>query len=75
MLVWGEFGRTPRVNKVEGRDHWPDVGFALFAGGGLRTGQVVGETDSQGGTAQDPRPRRPKHPGHGVSRPGHRPDQ
>jgi uncharacterized protein (DUF1501 family) len=48
VLVWDEFGRTPRVNKVEGRDHWPDVGFALFAGGGLRMGQVVGETDSRG---------------------------
>jgi hypothetical protein len=48
VLVWGEFGRTPRINNVEGRDHWPDVGFALFAGGGLRTGQVVGETDSKG---------------------------
>ncbi len=47
VLVWGEFGRTPRVNKVEGRDHWPDAGFALFAGGGLRVGQVVGETDSR----------------------------
>ena len=48
VLVWGEFGRTPRVNHVEGRDHWPDAGFALFAGGGLRMGQVVGETDSRG---------------------------
>jgi uncharacterized protein (DUF1501 family) len=47
VLVWGEFGRTPRINKVEGRDHWPDAGFALFAGGRLRTGQVVGETDSK----------------------------
>ncbi len=47
VLVWGEFGRTPRVNNVEGRDHWPDAGFALFAGGGLKTGQVVGETDSK----------------------------
>jgi hypothetical protein len=47
VLVWGEFGRTPRVNKVEGRDHWPDAGFALFAGGGLRTGQVIGETDAK----------------------------
>jgi hypothetical protein len=47
VLVWGEFGRTPRINTVEGRDHWPNVGFALFAGGGLRTGQVVGETDSK----------------------------
>jgi hypothetical protein len=54
VLVWGEFGRTPRLNKVEGRDHWPDAGFALFAGGGLRTGQVVGETDSK---AERPRSR------------------
>jgi hypothetical protein len=49
VLVWGEFGRTPRVNNVQGRDHWPNVGFALFAGGGLRTGQVVGETDGKAG--------------------------
>jgi hypothetical protein len=48
VLVWGEFGRTPRINNVEGRDHWPDAGFALFAGGGLKTGQVVGETDGHG---------------------------
>lgn len=48
VLVWGEFGRTPRVNNVEGRDHWPEAGFALFAGGGLKMGQVVGETDSRG---------------------------
>jgi hypothetical protein len=54
VLVWGEFGRTPRINNVEGRDHWPEVGFALFAGGGLRTGQVVGETDSR---AERPRTR------------------
>jgi uncharacterized protein (DUF1501 family) len=54
VLVWGEFGRTPRVNKVEGRDHWPEAGFALFAGGGLRAGQVVGETDSK---AERPRSR------------------
>jgi hypothetical protein len=46
VLVWGEFGRTPKIY-MGGRDHWPDVGYALFAGGGLKTGQVVGETDSQ----------------------------
>jgi hypothetical protein len=54
VLVWGEFGRTPRLNNVEGRDHWPAAGFALFAGGGLRVGQVVGETDSR---AEYPRSR------------------
>jgi hypothetical protein len=48
VLVWGEFGRTPKVNGGGGRDHWPSAGFALFAGGGLRTGQVVGATDSRG---------------------------
>ncbi|MFO0966367.1 MAG: DUF1501 domain-containing protein [Gemmataceae bacterium] len=46
VLIWGEFGRTPRIVQA-GRDHWPDTGFALFAGA-VRTGQVVGETDSRG---------------------------
>ncbi len=46
VLVWGEFGRTPRISQ-NGRDHWPDTGFALFAGA-VRTGQVIGETDSRG---------------------------
>ena len=48
VLVWGEFGRTPRINAFAGRDHWPDVGMAMFAGGGLKTGQVIGSTDRQG---------------------------
>jgi hypothetical protein len=47
--VWGEFGRTPVVNKQVGRDHWPRVAFGLLAGGGMRTGQVVGATDRLGG--------------------------
>src|SRR5262249_9171792 len=47
VLVWGEFGRSPKISSL-GRDHWPDVGFALFAGGGMKMGQVVGETDSRG---------------------------
>jgi uncharacterized protein (DUF1501 family) len=46
VLVWGEFGRTPRI-AMAGRDHWPGASFALFAGA-VRTGQVVGETDSRG---------------------------
>src|SRR5262249_9116235 len=46
VVVWGEFGRTPKISQG-GRDHWPDTGYALFAGGGLKMGQVVGETDSQ----------------------------
>jgi len=46
IVCWGEFGRTPKVNASNGgRDHWPAVGMALLAGGGMRTGQVIGETD------------------------------
>jgi uncharacterized protein (DUF1501 family) len=48
VLVWGEFGRTPKINRFAGRDHWPPVGIALMAGGGLKTGQVIGATDSRG---------------------------
>jgi hypothetical protein len=48
VLVWGEFGRTPQINSGAGRDHHAPASFALFAGGGLRTGLVVGATDSQG---------------------------
>jgi len=48
VVVWGEFGRTPRVNFAGGRDHWPRAGFALLAGGGFRTGQVIGKTDERG---------------------------
>jgi len=44
VVVWGEFGRTPRVNKDAGRDHWPRVSCCLLAGGGMRTGQVLGST-------------------------------
>jgi hypothetical protein len=49
VVVWGEFGRTPRINKMNSRDHWPQANFALLAGGGRRTGQVIGATDRVGG--------------------------
>jgi uncharacterized protein (DUF1501 family) len=49
VLAWGEFGRTPKINKDAGRDHWPRVSCALMAGGGMRTGQVIGQTDRLGG--------------------------
>jgi hypothetical protein len=46
IVVWGEFGRTPRVDaKTGGRHHWPAVGPALLAGGGMKGGQVIGATD------------------------------
>lgn len=48
IVVWGEFGRTPRINKNGGRDHWPRVACGLLAGGGLRTGQVIGATNRLG---------------------------
>lgn len=44
VVVWGEFGRTPRLNKDGGRDHWPRVSCAMLAGGGMRTGQIIGST-------------------------------
>ncbi len=48
VVAWGEFGRTPKINKNAGRDHWPKVAGALLAGGGLRTGQVIGSTTRWG---------------------------
>jgi hypothetical protein len=57
VLVWGEFGRTPRVNAKGGRDHWPRVGSALMFGGGMRTGQVIGATNP--------------HAEHAIDRPVH----
>jgi len=53
IVIWGEFGRTPKVNGSGGRDHWPQVGMAMLAGGGMRTGQVVGETDRIAATATE----------------------
>jgi hypothetical protein len=48
VVCFGEFGRTPRVNGTAGRDHWPGALSVLLAGGGLKTGQVVGSTDPKG---------------------------
>lgn len=53
VIVWGEFGRTPVINKNAGRDHWPKVSNALIAGGGMRTGQIIGSTTRDGGEADD----------------------
>jgi hypothetical protein len=57
VVVWGEFGRTPKINKDAGRDHWPQVSCALLAGGGLRHGQAIGATNRLGEYAKD----RPVH--------------
>ena len=53
VVAWGEFGRTPRINKSAGRDHWPQASCALLAGGGMRMGQVIGSTNRLGETPQD----------------------
>ena len=57
VIVWGEFGRTPRINKNAGRDHWPNVSCALLAGGGMKVGQVIGATNRLGEEATE----RPVH--------------
>jgi len=57
VIVWGEFGRTPRVNNKAGRDHWSKVAQCVMAGGGMRTGQVIGSTTKNAEYAQD----RPVH--------------
>lgn len=48
VVVWGEFGRTPKINKDAGRDHWAPVNFALMSGGGFKVGQVIGASDKNG---------------------------
>jgi hypothetical protein len=53
VLVWGEFGRTPKINKDAGRDHWARVNGALLAGGGMKVGQVIGATDAVAAAARD----------------------
>jgi hypothetical protein len=49
VVLWGEFGRAPRISRGDGRDHWPDAGAAVLAGGGFRMGQVIGQTGPDGG--------------------------
>jgi hypothetical protein len=51
VVILGEFGRTPKISAQVGRDHWPQVNCALLAGGGMKTGQVIGATDRNAGEA------------------------
>ena len=62
LVVTGEFGRTPRITNVigsqtgvmqPGRDHWPQAMSVLLAGGGMRTGQVIGSTNAKGEHPKD----------------------
>jgi len=47
VIITGEFGRTPRINKNAGRDHWGPGFTVLVGGGGIRGGRVVGSTDAR----------------------------
>jgi hypothetical protein len=47
LVVMGEMGRTPKINERAGRDHWPQVMFAVLAGGGLKMGQAVGQSSAR----------------------------
>jgi hypothetical protein len=53
VVMWGEFGRTPRINMNAGRDHWAPVMSAMVAGGGLRMGQAIGASTARGERPQD----------------------
>ena len=65
VVVWGEFGRAPRHHAQPGphagRDHWPQAGFALMLGGGLKMGQVIGATDAQRRPARSTQPYTPQN--------------
>jgi len=56
VLCIGEFGRTPRINALDGRDHWPGGFSCVIAGGGLKSGVVVGATDPEGARREPERP-------------------
>jgi hypothetical protein len=60
LVVTGEFGRTPRINRNGGRDHWANLTPLVLAGGGLKMGQVIGQSDRQAGTPATT----PYHPSH-----------
>jgi uncharacterized protein (DUF1501 family) len=53
VFVTGEFGRTPKINQRGGRDHYPRAMFCLLAGGGIKGGQVIGESDAKGEGPKD----------------------
>ena len=53
VVAMGEFGRTPKINKDTGRDHWAPAASMLFSGAGVQTGRVIGATDKDGGQVID----------------------
>ena len=56
LVITGDFGRTPTINARGGRDHWPNLCTLAFAGGGLASGQIIGQS-----TPQERRPRQRPH--------------
>ncbi len=65
VVALGEFGRTPKLNKDAGRDHWGKAASLLFAGAGVRGGKVIGATDKEGAFVTD-RPVRPADVSHTI---------
>src|SRR5262249_42518858 len=61
VVVWGELGRQPRISSHAGREHWLEAGFVLLAGGGLRMGQVIGQTDARAERSKDGPPYIPQN--------------
>jgi hypothetical protein len=54
LIVWmGEFGRTPKFGRPDGRDHWPNSFSAVLAGGGIKGGQVIGDSGPDGATIKE----------------------
>ena len=71
LVIGGEFGRTPKINKDAGRDHWPMVYTTVLAGGGLKGGAILGESDALGEAPEDTTDQRARRVGHGLSPTGH----
>ena len=61
VVIWGEFGRTPRINRNGGRDHWAPAGNVVIAGGGFRMGQVIGDTGPRAERVTNAVPYTPAH--------------
>ncbi|MBT4223609.1 MAG: DUF1501 domain-containing protein [Opitutae bacterium] len=59
VVAWGEFGRSPKLNSTDGRDHYPNVFSASISGGGIQGGRVIGESDSKGAEPRE-RPLQPQ---------------
>ena len=75
VIAMGEFGRTPIINANLGRDHWPNCWSLALAGGGIKTGQVVGASDERGANVDGPRGHDGRPVRHHLPSAGHRLEQ